>query len=70
MGKWMVVYKNEQGKWAAAFYDDYADACKARMDMECGLGWYSELYERVASPDQPEDMPDEFKAYEYVLAEV
>jgi len=48
MKKWMVVYKTDDNETCAAFYDEYASARNACVDMECGLGWYWELYMRVA----------------------
>lgn len=47
MKKYMVVYKTDCNETGACFYDRYSAARDAMMDMECGLGWYRELYMRV-----------------------
>lgn len=46
MKKFMVVYTVD-GETAASFYDKAAEADKAKQDIECGLGEYAEVYERM-----------------------
>lgn len=45
MKKYMVVYSVE-GHAGAAFFDDMTAAEQFRMDTECGMGGYAEVYER------------------------
>lgn len=47
MAKYLLVFKNDEGRSCATFYDDYTSARNAAMDCECGMGWYWELYERT-----------------------
>lgn len=51
MKRFMMVYKTNDNMTFAMFYDDYSEAKQACMDVECGLGWYWELYMRVAIDD-------------------
>ena len=44
MKKFMVVIKNEDEQ-GAYFFDSYADASNCRMNCECGIGGYAEIYE-------------------------
>ena len=67
MSKYMVVYKTDDGKTGASFYDDYTSARNAMIDMECGLGWYSELYERQTTII--EGLEEIFCPKEYVFVE-
>ena len=49
MKKFMVVIfaSDEDGEETfAKFFDTYGDASNARMDAECGMGWYAEIYVR------------------------
>ena len=46
MKKYMVVYTWE-GDTFASFADTFSEADKTRMDLECGLGEYAEIYERL-----------------------
>lgn len=46
MKRFMVVFVVD-GSQEAVFFDSYSEASRARMDIECGLGGYAELYERV-----------------------
>lgn len=47
MKNYMMVTKDEDGEVFSTFYDTYNAARNAKMDAECGLGCYCELYERV-----------------------
>lgn len=53
MKKYMIVYEikdDHEGLdpvQGASFADDYTEARNKKMDVECGLGGYAELYERV-----------------------
>ena len=44
MKKFMVVIKNED-RQSACFFNKYADANNCRMNCECGIGGYAEIYE-------------------------
>ncbi len=46
MKKYMVIYKDDEGSCHAEFCDTWSDADKLRMDCECGMGYYVEVYER------------------------
>lgn len=46
MKKFMVVFVAD-GSQEAVFYDYEHDAAQAKMDIECGLGGYAELYVRM-----------------------
>lgn len=56
MKRFMVVYSIPgdvsfegdpiPGKTCAAFFDHVAEAEQFRMDCECGMGGYAEVYER------------------------
>ncbi len=63
MKKYMIVYciEGEDPVQGAAFADDYMEARNKKMDIECGLGGYAELYGRE---EHTNDLP------EYVLIEV
>lgn len=61
MKQYMVIYKTDEGVTGAAFYDICSEACTAKMDMECGMGWYCEIYERV-------DHGEEGRYYEFLEA--
>ena len=45
MKKFMVVYVID-GDTSAYFTDDYSKAKNHQMDVECGMGGYSEIYVR------------------------
>lgn len=45
MPKFMIVCKSERKTWAH-FCDDRTDAENYRMDAECGIGAYAEVYKR------------------------
>lgn len=51
MKKYMIVWKDEEGNQGAHFTDSYTAAEQTRMDMECGMGWYAEIYERTTDED-------------------
>lgn len=51
MANFMVVYKDENGKSYALFYDTADAAEQAHMDLECGMGYYSEVYSRITEDD-------------------
>ena len=46
MKKYMVIVQTDEGevRW---YYDDLAKADNARMDSECGMGWYAEVWQLV-----------------------
>lgn len=46
MKKYMLVFVTEDGE-EAIFGDDYLKMINSKMDVECGLGGYAELYERM-----------------------
>lgn len=46
----MVVYALSTGD-GVTFADDYAEAKNKKMDIECGLGGYAELYGREERED-------------------
>ena len=50
MKKYMLIVLFE-GETSTHFYDEYIAASNARMDAECGLGAYAELYERTTDED-------------------
>lgn len=66
MKKYMIVYEikdDHEGLdpvQGASFADDYTEARNKKMDVECGLGGYAELYVREEREGGPE----------YVLLEV
>lgn len=45
MKRFMVVYHTD-GKDAAAFFDDRSAAAQFKMNVECGVGGYAEVYKR------------------------
>lgn len=45
MKRFMVVTLCE-GETQARFFDTYKEASRYRMDAECGMGAYAEIYER------------------------
>lgn len=47
MKKFMVVILTDESETIAKFFNEYTEAKQAMMNAECGLGWYSELYERI-----------------------
>ena len=57
MKKYMVVYTVE-GNQGASFADDYTEARNKKMDIECGLGGYAEIYTRTGN--EIEDQPPEY----------
>lgn len=58
MAKYMLVYIVE-GEQEAMFGNDYFKIARSKMDIECGLGGYAEIYERMETED----------GIEYVLIE-
>lgn len=54
MKKYMVVYAME-GEQSAAFLDTYTDAHNFKMDVECGMGGYAEIYKRIEVEDGIEE---------------
>ena len=52
MPKYMLVYKTNEGKCGTLFSDDLYTIQSNKMDMECGLGWYCEVYDRVEKEDE------------------
>ena len=57
MKKYMIVYTIE-GSPGASFKDTYDEARGAKMDIECGLGGYAEIYGREEYEDS--DQPSEY----------
>ncbi len=57
MKAYMVVYTVD-GQHGAGFYENYAEARNAMMDIECGMGGYAELYARKEYEDS--DQPAEY----------
>ena len=50
MKNYMIVILLD-GEQSAYFTDDYTSAHNARMDAECGLGAYVEMYQRIWDND-------------------
>ena len=50
MKKYMIVYRIDEGM-GAAFSDSYQEAKSKKMDIECGLGGYAEIYAREEHED-------------------
>ena len=50
MAQFMVV-SNVDGETVANFYDSLGEAENARMNCECGMGGYAEVYTRVSDED-------------------
>lgn len=50
MKKYMLVYIID-GEHGARFSDSYIEVCNAKMDVECGIGGYAEIYERMETED-------------------
>ena len=48
----MVVATTEEGEVFRCFYDTWEEADASRMDAECGMGWYAEVWQRVAGKYQ------------------
>lgn len=46
MKKYMVITRTDDGSAFAAFFDTYDEADGFKMDGECGMGYYAEVYER------------------------
>lgn len=46
MPKYMVITKGDEGTFTS-FFENINDADNCRMDAECGMGWYAEVYERT-----------------------
>lgn len=64
MKKYMIVYEikdDHEGLdpvQGALFADDYTEAKNKKMDIECGLGGYAEIYTRTG--EEIEDQPPEY----------
>lgn len=50
MKKYMLVWQGD-GKQHALFCDTSAQAHDIKMDVECGMGGYCEVYERTMDED-------------------
>ena len=50
MKKYMIVYTIEENN-GASFAEDYTEAKNKKMDIECGLGGYAEIYGREEHED-------------------
>ena len=46
MKKYMLVYIIE-GEQGAKFSNNYLEISNAKMDVECGMGGYAEIYKRI-----------------------
>lgn len=52
MTKYMVIINADDGP--DAFFTDSLDKAEnTRMDSECGMGWYAEVYERIEDEAGP-----------------
>lgn len=60
MPKYMLVIKDEDGT-GTLFFDNLTAAEQSRMDAECGMGAYVEVYERTTTDDG-------FECYEFLYA--
>ena len=54
MKKYMLVYSCD-GEQGATFKDSYSEVRNAKMDVECGLGGYAEIYKRIEVEDGIEE---------------
>lgn len=63
MKRFMTVTLTDDNETFARFFDNYTEARNAKMDAECGLGWYTEIYERITIEE------DGYKEKEYRLIE-
>ena len=61
MKKYMVITKIE-GYQAASFFDKLENAEQYRMDAECGMGGYAEVYE------YKEETAEECGGYEFLYS--
>ena len=46
MKNYMVIILTDEGEQIVNFFDKYQDAENCRMNSECGMGWYAEVYAR------------------------
>ncbi len=46
MKRYMLIWIDENGHTNVCFYDDLNRMDNARMDIECSLGLYAEMYAR------------------------
>lgn len=53
MKKYMVVYQQDLIT-CAVFFDEFEKAQQFKMDCECGMGWYAEVYERKKDEENEE----------------
>lgn len=51
MKKYMVIISDNEGTQSAIFTDNPNEAWDTRMDAECGLGYYAEVYEYQTDDD-------------------
>ena len=61
MPEYMIVIDGEDGT-SAVFTDDAQKAEQIRMDYECGLGGYAQVYRWVTDADDKND-PDDSNQY-------
>lgn len=54
MKRYMIVISDNEGNQSAVFTDNSNQAWDTRMDAECGLGYYAEVYEYQADDDGEE----------------
>lgn len=58
MKKYMLITLGDFGQFVS-FYDDYIEAENARMNAECCMGHYAELYYRGRENPEDPDWPYE-----------
>lgn len=59
MKKYMCVFQNhDDNLTGASFFDSYAEARDFKMNCECGLGWYCEIYSREVVKDEEANYED------------
>ncbi len=47
MAQYMVVYLTDELETGVVFKGTIAEAEKTRQDIECGCGWFAQIYEWV-----------------------
>lgn len=61
MKKFMVVCKSETKQWSS-FFDSYEQASEYKMNAECGIGAYAEVYK------YQDETEGECGAYEFLYS--
>ena len=49
MAQYMVVYLTDELDTGVVFKGTIAEAEKTRQDIECGCGWFAQIYEWVGT---------------------